>query len=390
MDQFKKNEDLFPVTKDVIYLNNCGVAAMSGPASKAASVFLDHHSKKGADVFFEYPNILGQVREAGAELMKCRPENVSFLKNTAEGLSMIAAGYPFEPGDEIISYMHEYPSNHYPWKLQESRGARLKLIEDHKIISSADMAPAEDQPQGLSFETIRNAVTDKTKIIALSHVQFTSGFALDLVALGDLCRQKGIDLIIDAAQSLGSLPVYPEQFGIAAVAASGWKWMMGPLGTGLLFTSPELRSKLNITMAGADLMHQGQDYLNHEWSPVADSRMFEYSTASVSLATGLEASLRNIHLQSSAEEIRSEIFRLQDLFISHLKSAQIRVLIHKEPNRSGILSLYGTDTETLSKKLKEKNIMATVRGGYLRIAPHVFNTNEDMERAAEAINHLVP
>src|SRR5207302_970015 len=157
----------------------------------------------------------------------------------------------------------------------ERRGVKLVLLPDRDITGRA---PA-GRPVAWTMEDLQQRVTPRTKIVALSHVQFASGFAADLKALADFCRDQDIDLVLDAAQSLGCLPIYPEELGIAAVVSSGWKWLMGPIGTGLMYTSASFRQKLDLVMVGAETMRQGTDYLNHDWNPHASAKCFEYSTA---------------------------------------------------------------------------------------------------------------
>ena len=172
---------------------------------------------------------------------------------------MIANGYPWKSGDQIISYVNEYPANHYPWVIQ-SQKHDVELIQlsdcDVPQIDHPKAGPVPDSfARGWSFEELESHVTDRTRVIAISHVQFTSGFAADMVKLGQFCKDKGIDLVVDAAQSLGCLPVYPEQWNAAAVAAAGWKWMIGPVGTGVMYTRPDFREKIAITMTGACLLY---------------------------------------------------------------------------------------------------------------------------------------
>ncbi|MCB1169190.1 MAG: aminotransferase class V-fold PLP-dependent enzyme [Leptospiraceae bacterium] len=374
----------FPIRKSWAYLNNSGIAPMYAPGWEAGAAFERARAEKGQMAFADFGPVPGGVRDAAARLLGTSAENLSFMKNTAEGLSLIAAGYPFEPGDEIISYIHEYPSNHYPYVLQKDRGVSLKLIPDRKMSDHQ----REGMPGGFHLQDVEDLITDRTRMIALSHVQFTSGFACDVRELGELCADRNIDLIIDGAQSMGCLPLYPEKWNVSAIAASGWKWMMGPVGTGLLYTSPDFRKKIRQTMAGADLMQQGQDYLNHSWQPHEDGRRFEYSTVPVSLAIALQTCLEEVHLKEGIEAIRDHNWKLQDLFLEKLQHEEVHAMKFEAKHRSGILSLICPDPTKLCHELKENGIIVTQRGGYCRIAPHVYNTAEDIDRAAKVINGL--
>jgi len=379
-------ENYFPEDRKTIFLSHCSVSRLLPEASSAICSFNDDQSKLGFQVFYKYGNVLTGIHKSTAKILKTKPENISFLTNTSEGLNLIANGYPFSGGDSIISYTHEYPSNHYPWVLQKNRGVTLELLSNH-IPDHLSKNIHENFSCSFSADEILKKITDRTRILSISHVQFTSGYAADLKTIGGICKKHGIDFIVDAAQSLGSMPLYPEEYGISAIASSGWKWLMGPIGTGLLYTSPDFRKKISHTMAGADLMEQGQDYLNHTWAPLSDARRFEYSTRPLSHAYGLDAAVNDLAKHSS-EDIFNELLRLQDLFLNHIDKNKYLPLLFPE-NRSGILSLLpGGDLHEIIAKSAKKNLIVTERGGYLRIAPHFYNTDEEIKTAAEILNSI--
>lgn len=377
---FDKSNALFPVKDQYTFLTHCGIAPLYSGALRAEREVAEAQCRTGALVFARYDEILDGLRVAAAQLMKTSPENLAFVKNTSEGINLIANGYPFEPGDEVISYLHEYPANHYPWKLQENRGVKLILLPDSN---------PGDRPVAWSMRDLEARITPRTRIVALSHVQFASGYCADLKPIADLCRSRGIDFVIDAAQSLGSLPVYPDELDAAAVVSSGWKWLMGPIGSGLLHTSPRLRAKLELSMIGAETMQQGLDYLDHTWNPFTSAKCFEYSTSPIALAAGLEVAIREMHLRYGALAIASEIFRLQDVFLKSLDRRKARPVLPHDEARTSIVSLSTTgDANAMRRALLRENVITTERGGYLRIAPHFYNTDEEMERVARLINAL--
>jgi len=326
-----------PKIKKRTFLSHCGVSPLHQAAAEASIDFIKAHQSYGsAYVMGQYDGILDDFKATFAELLKTSPRNIAATKNTTEAFSMVAEGYPFQKGDEIISFVHEYPANHFPWKLQaRKKGVRLKLIPS---------VPYKGVPHSLcgswKLEHIEALITKRTRIIAISHVQFTSGFAADLPALGKLCKDRNIDLVVDVAQSLGSLPVYPDQWNIAAVASAGWKWLLGPVGVGVFYTSPAFRAKLAPVLVGAETMQQCPDYLDHAWRPHVSAKRFEYATSPVSLLTGISAAVKANQLTKSVEQIRQRIFYLQDIFLEALANASFQPLIFPAANRSGILSLY--------------------------------------------------
>ncbi len=365
--------------KERIFLAHCAVSPLSGPACDRLVETARAQRDLGLYAMEDYGPILEDVHRAAGELLKTDGADIAFLKNTSEGLGLIANGYPFEPGDEIISYVHEYPANHYPWRLQEKRGVRLKLLPNR----DPEGRRTEGPPYAWSMEDLEEAVGPKTRVVALSHVQFTSGYAADLEKLGAFCRERGIDLVVDAAQSLGVLPVYPEQWGVAAVAASGWKWLLGPVGTGLLYTSEEFRDKLGHVMTGAELMRQGMDYLDHRWNPHSAAKRFEYSTSPIILASALSAAIEEIN-RRGIEAVCREVRVLQNVFVNTLKATRTPPLID-DGRCSSILSIFLENAEHVARDLARKGIVVSARGGYLRIAPHFENTVAELETAATVL-----
>jgi cysteine desulfurase/selenocysteine lyase len=366
------------------FFSHCAISPLTPAGLQASKFYLEDQATHGMTNFMGYYLESQEAfKNTFAQLLKTAPGNIAAVKNTSEAMSMIANGYRFEPGDEIISFIHEYPANHYPWRILERKGVRLKLIPNRPF----NHPDTQDKVGYFTVDDVARLITAKTKVIALSHVQFTSGFALDLAEIVALCQSKGIDLIIDAAQSMGCLPLYPEEYGIAAIAAAGWKWLMGPFGSGVFYTSPSLREKLDPVLIGAETMEQGFDYLNHEWTPHHSAKRFEYSSSSVALSAGLRESVESIHLaQPSMESIRDQVLGLQDHFLKYLNHPDVVPIIHEHPHRSGILSLAVENPKELVQHLAKNEIICTPRNGFVRIAPFVHQNNQQMEQLAEVIN----
>lgn len=381
---FDKKTHLFTRPDTMLFLGHCSISPLFQGAYEAISFFGREMTRGGITALPQFFPTMDRFHQNGAAFLATDPDNISYVHCTAEGMSMIANGYPFQDGDEVISYIHEYPSNHYPWRLQEKRGVKLLLLPDRAVPGRKHYP---QRPNGWSMDDLESIVNGRTRIIAISHVQFTSGYAADLEALGLFCKERGIDLVVDCAQSLGCLPVYPEKYHIGAVIASGWKWLMGPMGTGFLYTSKEFRSKIQPTMTGPGMMAQGLDYLDHSWNPLHDGRFFEYSTLPWDHVGGLNALFEQVFLGQDMEEMRGEVFRLQDILIDHLDPDLVEIFSVPDVHRSGILSVgVKSDLQELCSDLLQKGVVVTSQGGYLRLAPHFYMTQEEMEKAAVLIN----
>lgn len=374
----------FDCTTDNIFLGHCAISPLFAGAAAAIRDFAESMAAGGVASLPKYFEVMPRFHESFAQLLKTTARNISYVQNTATAMSMIAAGYPFQPGDHIISYVHEYPSNHYPWAMQQEKGVELVLLSD---IGEGDDTSGL---RGWSMEELEKQVTDRTRIVAVSHVQFASGFSADLENLGAFCKARDIDLVVDCAQSLGCLPVYPEQYNIAALASSGWKWLMGPFGAGVMYTSEKFRQKLHQTMAGPGLMQQGLDYLDHTWNPHTDGRRFEYSTAPWDHVAALESVVAELFLHNSMEDIRDEVFRLQDLFLYHLDPDVATAVILPERHRSGIVTLQVKgDVQNVMAAMQKQGVVITGPTGVLRLAPHFYMEDAQLVRAAEVMNSVL-
>ena len=392
-----RNLEHFPSKNHVNFMAYCSVSPLNQPAADRSIKFINRQTEVGRGMLFEYvgdDHVGSRFHKNFAQLLKTSPDNISMTTNTSEAISMVANGYPFEPGDEVISYINEYPANHYPWVLQaKKRGVQLTLLSDVA-------PPQEDRPycgpipeamaKGWSFDELQSRITPRTKVIALSHVQFTNGFAANLEQLGQLCKSHGIDLVIDAAQGLGCLPIYPEQYGISCIASAGWKWLLGPTGTGVMYTSPEFRDKIEITMTGADQMKQDTEYLDHTWNPHTCGRKFEYSTVSYGLLDGLSSGIETVFLPNSVESIRDHNFEMQELALQHLDFSKYQPVVHIPAHRSGILALIPklSTAKQISTTLDQQKIIVTPRDGYLRFAPHLCSTEDEIIQAVDALNAI--
>jgi cysteine desulfurase/selenocysteine lyase len=383
---FNKDTELFPSTRSSYFLSHCAVSPLYRDAAHAMHEFNEKMAHLGLTALDSFADLLPRYRRGFGTLLKTEPGNISYTHTTAEAMNQIAWGYPFAPGDRIISYRHEYPSNHYPWLLQHKRGVILDLLPD--TARAPGFAPG-DKPSGWNMDDLVRLCTERTRVVALSHVQFASGFAADLRALGAFCKERDIDLIIDCAQSLGCLPVYPEEMGISAVAASGWKWLLGPKGSGVLYTSQALRDKLSPPLGGPSMMRQQTDYLDLNWQPFTDGRMFEYSTMPWDHIAALVRIVEDIFTRYAMEDIRDEVFRLQDLFLSQLDSSLFAVQRFDDTHRSGIVSMTTTgESKEMVRNLGAAGVVISERGGYLRLAPHFYQSDEQIVEAAAICNRI--
>lgn len=365
----------------LIHLNHCGVS----PLNPRAAIAIQAGTKDFSD--WDDPlslagSAVSRAREGAARLLRVREETVAFIPNSAHGLNVIAHGLRLREGDEIVSYRSEYPSNHFPWAAQRRRGVQLVTFEGHT---------EEGCPHSFSIDDVLGAITPRTKVLALSHVQFASGFAADLAALGAVCRERGIWFVVDAAQSVGAVPLHPEVVGADAVVVSGWKWLRGPVGSGFLYINGRMQDALDDVWVGPDMMAQGEDYLDHSWQPVPDARRFHFSTLPVFSTVGLAAVLEEHQRVGGDEVVWRELQERQNYLLEGLSRFGLTPIDFAQGRRAGIVSFLPPRgvSARLVEELAKRRVICSSRGGYLRLAPHFDMGYELLDEAVRRIGEVV-
>jgi selenocysteine lyase/cysteine desulfurase len=176
-------------------------------------------------------------------------------------MNVVAQGFPWKDGDCVLGLDLEYPANVYPWWNLETKGVRhLRLKPTHS---------------GEDLSALKNGVDNRVRMVAVSAVDWCSGYVLDLPELGEFCRQRGVDLVVDVAQAMGIIPLNPEASGVGAMAASAWKWLMGPIGVGVFYCHPSLMEKLELVFVGTDTVVESRNYLDYRFEPKPDASRFD-------------------------------------------------------------------------------------------------------------------
>lgn len=364
---------LFPVTERCVYLNHAAVSPPPLPTIQAIQTQLQDVSEHGSANFRRWIATKENARRLVADLLGSRPNQIAFMRNTSDGLSTVANGLSWQAGDNVVTFEREFPSNIYPWlRLRHSHGVEIRLCPERN--------------GRIDLDEMTALIDDRTRIVAISHVQFSSGFRADLVRLGQAARARNALLVVDVIQGLGVIPIRVDDELIDVAAGAGHKWLLTPEGIGILYISDRARERIQPTLVGWISVPNPEDYtnFNQPWNPGALA--WETGTGPTSLMYGLEASLRLL-TQFGSARIASYLEELTDYFCEKLDRRRYEIISSRLPgeksqivsirNRSGIepLALYG--------HLKRRNVITAPRGGGLRIAPHVYNTRDDIDQLLE-------
>jgi selenocysteine lyase/cysteine desulfurase len=369
----------FPVTEHCIYLNNAGIGPLPIGAVDAivssAAAFRD----QGGLAFDDQEAGAEHVRSSGARLLGVPATDVAFVKNTTEGLSFAASGIDWKPGDRVIVPDYEFPSNVYPWTALRDHGVDVELLEP--------VGPRRELPLELFDHALRGG---RTRVMAVSWVQFGYGWRSDLAALGALCREHGTLLCVDAIQGLGVLPARFHEWGVDVASTDAHKWMLGPHGIGLVSLSPHAREQLRPLQPGWASVAHRDDYDNLDLVFDDSARAFEGGTANLITIAGMGASI-DLLLEAGLDQVWAHVDALCQRLASGLTDlgAELRS-VHDSDHRSGIVSfvLPGRDVEAAVAALEAKAIIGRTRAGAIRLSPHGYNTIDEIDATIEAIGAL--
>jgi len=383
----------FPALHKMVFFGSASV----GPLPRVAMVAMQRYSKElrvdFASAAWEADPV-AEVRSLAAQLINSFPEEIVATTSTSAGINLLAGAIHWKRHDNIVINDLEYPANVFPWLHQAHKHAlEVRVVHAHDgVLPLSEMAAAIDR---------------KTRVLAVSHVEFGTGFRNDIPALAKAAHKAGGLICVDASQSLGVLPVDVQEMGIDVLATGGYKWLCGPVGSGFAYIRKDLAASLTpATIDYADIaadaheavwnaLVSGEEYATTEAPLQGDAQRFQPEGLSPIVIKGLASSLSYI-LDLGSESIEERITELVDYLIERLRAAKIGILSPTAPEkRAGIVTVsvpYNLskpkDTHRLEQKLQNAQIVAHPRGGGLRLAVHFFNTEEEIDLVVDFIASL--
>ncbi len=359
----------FPITEKLIYLNHAAVAPLSRPAADAMKWLADDSWRNGAYHYDQWLAAYEGLRAAAARMVNATPEEIALLKNTSEGIAVVALGLDWKPGDTIVAFNEEFPSNQYPWRKLESRGVNIKWLSVMDPLDKIDQA-------------VRGA-----RLLAVSFVQFLTGYRANLAALGEICKRHGAIFFVDAIQGLGVFPLDVQTMKIDALAADGHKWLCGPEGCAVLYISRELQDRVEPVEFGWMNVSTAADYASREMKLRNDAARYECGTLNTIGCYGLRAAIEMI-LEAGVERIGPAVQALADRIDASVRRKGYEVACERTPlTGAGIVSFRrpGQDPVSMVEKLKDRGICAASRAGWVRMAPHFYISAEEIDRAVNCL-----
>ncbi|HUP47640.1 MAG TPA: aminotransferase class V-fold PLP-dependent enzyme [Thermoanaerobaculia bacterium] len=367
--------ELFPVTRNLVYLNHAAVGPLSTPAFEAMQKHAADQRDFGAAHWKEWYAEYERLRAAAARLIGADAGEIAILKNTSEGLSFVAEGLDWQVGENVVTTDLEFPSNFTPWKNLEKRGVECRVVESREGVYE----PGD----------VERLIDGKTRIVTVSSVAFHNGFAPDLDAIGAICERRGVLFCVDAIQSLGALPVDVRRSRIAFLAADGHKWLCGPEGAAIFYAAMEHRHRLRVLEYGwTNVERRGGTFLGCSTDLLPDARRFEAGSLNTNGVYGLRAAV-DLILETGLETIAPEVIRIATLLAERLERAGFTIGSPR-PIRSGIVAAIPPNVEPASllrihRRLEEAGVICAPREGMLRFSPHFYNDESDVARVLDVV-----
>jgi len=370
---WEKWRDEFPVAQNRIHLDNARVAPLPKRVRDAITAFAEDASAHGTAHYPDWMQHVETVRGRFAQLINADADEIAFVKNTSEGISIVANGIDWKPGDNVVIPDIEFPANVYPWMNLERLGVEVRWV---KAVRGR-----------VPFEQIAAQVNSRTRVLSISSVEANSGFRNDLNRIGRFCKEKNILFCVDAIQSLGVLPMDVKADHIDCLAADGHKWMLSVEGLGGFYIAKRVLDQIHPAVVGWDSVVNPQDYMNYDFTLRPDACRFEEGSFNTMSIHAFGAALELL-LEVGVENIEQRVLQLGDFIIAKVKERGWKLVSSTEPGeRSGMVSFaVKADADGLKKEMDEHNITITIRDGLVRLSPHFYNTEIEIDKCLAYID----
>lgn len=382
IDRVRSFEDarkLFPVVETCTYLDSAHYSQYSLETRRRLIEFIDEFTYTNKNLSLFNFKVSESLKEKCAELIGADKDDIIITSSTTHGLNIFANGVILNKGDYVAYADSEFPAVVYPWMNQE----KIRGIRNVMIPSKNGQIKKED---------IEKVIKEyKVKVLTISSVEFL-GFRNDLKSISSICKDNDCLFVVDAIQGTGACPLNVKDMNIDFFSAGSQKWLMAPAGIGFAYISPGIKDKVNPTyVSTSSIEYDFKNFLDYKLNFRKDGGAYENSTLNTLGMIGLESSLE-LFLKLGVENIFKHILKLQDIFIREMKGSDFRIESDPDPvHRSNILIFSHIDNsrnESIQKSLEKESIFIALREGFLRLAAHVFNNEDDILKLVASLKKM--
>lgn len=374
IDEIRK---IFPVCKNLIYLDHAAVSPLHKLSAEALNEYIEHFINKGAVNYEYWHNKTEKIRIDFAKFIGADSSEIAFIKSTSAGLSILANGIDFQEGENIIIPDIEFPSNVYPWLNLQRKGVNIKFLNCKEGI--------------IDINSLEALIDKKTRVVSLSWVQFTNGYRVDLNKISEFIKNKSneygkkIYFCVDAIQGLGALDLDVSKTQIDFLAADGHKWFLAAEGAGFLYCNKNILDEIYPATVGWKSVVNPLNFTTINFELEKSAAKFEEGSMNLPGILTLGASLELFN-KYGINFIKNKILNLSNYACKLLNEKGIKLItINEDYCRSGIISFRTKNVENDYYKLTNNNIKLSKRGGNLRISPHFYNTEFEIEQFVDIL-----
>jgi len=375
------NLEDFPATKEYVYLNAASISLMPLPVLRKMKDFQEELGLRGTVWFDEEIETMAMedARNEASKLVGADIDEIALLSSTTEALCTIAWSLDFKQGDNVVTTDMEFPSVIYPWmRIGKEKGVEVRLAKNKEgIVEVADL---------------EKLVDDRTRVLAISHVEYASGLRFNLEELHQVTSKHGALLVVDAIQSLGVVPINVKKEEVDIFASGSYKWLLGPFGASILYVKRDIYDKLDPPFVGWRSTEEPFEFKPTQLGYAKTAKKFEYSTTNYASKIGLAEAIKYLQ-RIGIKRVYDHVLKLTgNLMQSLLNLRGVRVITPREnERRAGIVTIRfeKADYIEVAKKLGERGIIVSPRFESVRFSPHVYNTEEDMVKASEELKKII-
>ena len=364
--------ELMPVARKWAYFDHAAVAPLPEPAREAILHWVRQAAEEGDTVWPEWSRRVEDVRTLAAQLIAAEPGEIALVPNTTTGISLVAEGFAWQPGDNVVTLANEFPSNLYPWMNLASRGVETRRV-------SVDGGTVD-------LNRLAAACDERTRMVSVSWVGYATGWRIDVDELVRVAHDRGALVFLDAIQGLGVFPLDVSRTRVDFLAADGHKWLLGPEGAGLLFVRREHLDRLRPLGVGWHSVVHSHDFAHIELNLRPDAARYEGGTQNMAGFLGLGGSLQllaSFGVSPTASPVADRVLAIAAHARQRLTEIGATIVSPADPRHvSGIVSFQwpGRDLTIERRRCLDAGVVLSCRGGNLRISPHAYNNEDDIDR----------
>ena len=365
-----------PVADRWVFFNHAAISPLPDVAMDAIRQYITDRGTAGDRGLRRWEPHITEARERLARLINVPASAITFTRNTSFGLNLVANGLDWRPGDNVVVPHTEFVANVYVWRNLERKGVTVRFVPDR----AGRIDPAD----------VEAAMDERTRLLAVSFVEFQTGFRNDLAALKEICHRRGIPICVDAIQGLGVLALDAAALDLDFVAAGAQKFLLGPLGVGFLYVRPDWLSRLDRVITGWRATLDPDNYFDYGQPFREDALRYEEGALPEALIVAWNQSLRLLE-EIGPATVEAHVRRLTDRLLEGIKRLGYEIITPHRTwrERSAIVSFRPRKpAAALVQALEEAGFIVSERGGAVRVSVHGYNTLDEVDAFRETLGRL--